>query len=131
MGLGNRLISVLNKVFSIIYMKNLYVGSLPYSTTQDELNELFAQAGAVERVVIIMEDGRSKGFGFVEMTNEDEAMKAIEMFNGYDMGGRTLIVNEARPRVEGARPTGPRTGGPRRDDDRRGGSSFQGGRSRY
>lgn len=112
-------------------MKNLYVGSLPYSTTQDELNELFAQAGAVERVVIIMEDGRSKGFGFVEMTNEDEALKAIEMFNGYELGGRTLIVNEARPRVEGARSNGPRNNGPRRDDDRRGGSNFQGGRSRY
>ncbi len=79
--------------------KKLYVGGLPYSTTQDELKELFSQSGAVESATIITDKmtGRSRGFGFVEMTNDEEADKAIETWNGKDFGGRTLTVNEAKP----------------------------------
>ena len=79
--------------------KKLYVGGLPYATTDTELKEAFAQAGNVESAVIIMDkmSGRSKGFGFVEMSSDEEAQKAIEMMNGKDFGGRTLTVNEARP----------------------------------
>lgn len=79
--------------------KKLYVGGLPYSTTQDALQAAFAQAGNVASAVIITDKmtGRSKGFGFVEMSTDEEAMKAIEMFNGKDFEGRTLTVNEARP----------------------------------
>lgn len=79
--------------------KKLYIGGLPYSTTSDELKEHFSKAGEVTSATIITdrESGRSRGFGFVEMPNDEEAMKAIEEFNGKDFGGRTLIVNEARP----------------------------------
>ncbi len=79
--------------------KKLYVGGLPYSTTNDELRDAFAQAGAVDSATIIMDKmtGRSKGFGFVEMSNDDDAAKAIDMWNGKDFGGRKLTVNEARP----------------------------------
>jgi len=80
----------------------LYVGNLPYSMTQDGLNEMFAGAGTVASATIISDrmSGRSKGFGFVEMSSEDEAKKAIEMFNGQEMEGRKIIVNEARPMEE-------------------------------
>lgn len=79
--------------------KKLYVGGLSYSTTEDALKELFAQAGTIESATIIMDrmSGRSKGFGFVEMSSEDEAQKAIEMFNGKELDGRSITVNEARP----------------------------------
>ena len=79
--------------------KKLYVGGLPYATTDSELKDAFSAAGAVESAVIIMDkmSGRSKGFGFVEMSSDEEAQKAIEMMNGKDFGGRTLTVNEARP----------------------------------
>ena len=89
--------------------KKLYVGGLPYSTTQDALRDAFAQAGTVESATIIMDkmSGRSKGFGFVEMTNDEEASKAIEMWNGKDFEGRKLTVNEARP----LEPRAPRRGG--------------------
>ncbi len=82
--------------------KKLYVGGLPYSTTEDSLKTAFSQAGAVSSSVIIMDkmSGRSKGFGFVEMESDDDAAKAIEMFNGKDFEGRTLTVNEARPMTE-------------------------------
>ena len=87
----------------------LYVGGLPYSTQEDALKELFAQAGSVVSAVIIMDkmSGRSKGFGFVEMATQEEASKAISMFNDQEFEGRKLTVNEARPME--ARP--PRTGG--------------------
>lgn len=77
----------------------LYVGGLPYSTTQDALQAAFAAAGTVTSATIIVDKmtGRSKGFGFVEMSTEEEAQKAIEMFNGKDFEGRNLTVNEARP----------------------------------
>lgn len=79
--------------------KRLYVGGLPYATTENELREAFAQAGAVESASIVMDrmSGRSKGFGFVEMVSDEDAQKAIDAWNGKDFGGRTLTVNEARP----------------------------------
>jgi RNA recognition motif-containing protein len=103
--------------------KKLYVGGLSYSTTEDTLKDAFAQAGAVETATIILDkmSGRSKGFGFVEMSTEEEAAKAIEMFNGKELDGRTLTVNEARPMTE--RP-------PRRDFNRGGGRGFGGGGGR-
>ncbi len=79
----------------------LFVGSLPWSITDDQLNQHFSQAGQVTSAVVIMDkmSGRSKGFGFVEMATEEEAKKAIEMFNGQELDGRTIVVNEARPMV--------------------------------
>ncbi len=77
----------------------LYVGGLPYETTEDALKDLFSEAGTVTSAVIIIDkiSGRSKGFGFVEMSSEEEAKKAIETFNGKDFGGRNIVVDEARP----------------------------------
>jgi len=77
----------------------LYVGNLDYGVTSDQLGQLFAQAGTVTDAVVITDrrSGRSKGFGFVQMSSEDEAKKAIEMFNGKDFEGRPMVVNEARP----------------------------------
>lgn len=82
--------------------KKLYVGSLPYETTEDELKELFVQAGTVESANIITDkfSGRSRGFGFVEMSSDEEAQKAIKMLNGHQIGERTIVVNEARPMTE-------------------------------
>ena len=79
--------------------KKLYVGGLPYSTTDAELKAHFEQAGPVISATIIMDkmSGRSKGFGFVEMENDADADKAISSFHGQDFGGRNLTVNEARP----------------------------------
>lgn len=79
---------------------NIYVGNLPYSTTPDELREVFAAFGevAAARIVSDRETGRAKGFGFVEMPNDDDARKAIEALNGNEIGGRKAVVNEARPR---------------------------------
>ena len=103
--------------------KKLYVGGLPYSTTNDELKDHFSAAGSVDSAVIIMDkmSGRSKGFGFVEMSSDEEAQNAISMFNGKDFGGRNLTVNEARPMEERA----PRTGGGG------GGGGFNRGRRDY
>lgn len=80
----------------------LYVGGLPYATTEEELKEAFSAAGTVTSAVIITDrmSGRSKGFGFVEFETGEEAEKAIEMFHESEMGGRKIIVNEARPREE-------------------------------
>ena len=80
----------------------LYVGNLPYTTTEEDLRKFFAEAGSVESAAIITDkiSGRSKGFGFVEMSSEEEAKKAIESFDGKDFGGRNLVVNEARPKKE-------------------------------
>lgn len=79
--------------------KKLFVGGLSYETTEATLKETFSQAGTVESAKIIMDkmSGRSKGFGFVEMSSEEEAQKAIEMFNGKEIDGRSVTVNEARP----------------------------------
>lgn len=77
----------------------LYVGGIPYTTTQDELRAAFAQAGSVASATIISDKmtGRSRGFGFVEMSSADEANRAIELWNGKELGGRTLLVSLARP----------------------------------
>lgn len=112
-------------------MKKLYVGNLPYDATGDDLNQLFSQAGKVESAVVINDkfSGRSKGFGFVEMSNDAEADEAIKKFNEYDMNGRKVIVNEARPpenRDFGGGNRDFRSGPPRRDGGNRGG--FSGGR---
>lgn len=98
-------------------MKKLYVGNLNYETTEEELREYFSAAGTVSSVNLIKDrvSGRAKGFGFVEMENDEEADKAVEMFNGKEFKERTLTVNEARPMEE--RP-------PRRD-------SYDGGNRRY
>ena len=80
----------------------LYVGNLPFQTTSDDLREHFAQAGNVESAQVVEDrmTGRSRGFGFVEMTTPEEAAAAIEQFNGKDFNGRNLTVNEARPRTD-------------------------------
>ena len=101
--------------------KKLYVGGLSYDTTEATLKETFAQAGTVESATIIIDKmtNRSKGFGFVEMSSDEEAAKAIEMFNGKELDGRTITVNEARP----MEPRAPRQGGYNRDS-----RGFGGGR---
>jgi hypothetical protein len=88
----------------------LYVGNLPYSVRDSDLEQSFGQFGAVTSAKVMMErdTGRSKGFGFVEMGSDAEALAAIEGMNGQPLGGRSLVVNEARP-MEARRP--PRTGG--------------------
>ncbi|MEX1063959.1 MAG: RNA-binding protein [Candidatus Paceibacterota bacterium] len=90
----------------------LYIGGLPYETTDERLKEVFSQAGEVTSANVIIDkmSGRSRGFGFVEMSNDEDAAKAIEMFNGNDFDGRNIVVNEARP----MEPRAPRGGG-RRD----------------
>lgn len=82
--------------------KRLYIGGLPWKTTDDALKAHFSQVGEVESVSIITDrmTGRSKGFGFVEMVNDEDAQKAVEMFHGKEFEGRTLTVNEARPMEE-------------------------------
>ncbi len=77
----------------------LYVGSLPYSTTEQQLSDLFGQHGVVQSAKVITDrfTGQSRGFGFVEMSTDEEAQKAIASLHGTDFGGRTLVVNEARP----------------------------------
>jgi RNA recognition motif-containing protein len=79
--------------------KRLYVGNLPFSATDDSLMQMFQQAGQVEsaRIITDRDTGRNKGFGFVEMSTEQEAADAITKFNGADLGGRSITVNEARP----------------------------------
>ena len=81
---------------------NIYVGNLPYSTTPDELREVFAAFGevAAARIVNDRETGRAKGFGFVEMPEAEQANAAIAALNGSEQGGRKLVVNEARPRED-------------------------------
>lgn len=102
---------------------------MPYTATQDELNDLFAQAGKVASITLITDKytGKSKGFAFIEMEEEQDAAKAIQELNGKDMGGRNIVVSEARPREE--RPSRDShsfqrggTGGQRRDSFRRGGN---------
>ncbi len=98
--------------------KKLYVGGISYSTPESGLRDAFAQCGAVVSATIIMDKmtGRSKGFGFVEMTNDAEAEAAIAKWNGQELDGRKLTVNEARP----MEPRAPRTGGFDRSNDRGG-----------
>ncbi len=79
---------------------NIYVGNLNYKVNEDELREVFEEYGTVDSAKVITDkySGRSKGFGFVEMTNQDEAQRAIEELNGASLGNREMVVNEARPR---------------------------------
>ncbi len=100
---------------------NIYVGNIPWSTDEDAVRELFEQYGAVDSVKLIKdrETGRLRGFGFVEMTEDDSARNAIEQLNQSDFGGRTLVVNEARPRDNRGGGGGGRRGG--------GGGGFGGG----
>jgi RNA recognition motif-containing protein len=81
----------------------LYVGNLPYSTTDEQLMELFSRAGVVDNVRVMrdMATGRARGFGFVQMGSDADAQKAIEQFHQYQLDGRALVVNEARPKPEG------------------------------
>jgi len=105
-------------------MKNLYVGNLPHSTTETELRNLFEAHGTVDKITLVTDrdTGRSRGFGFVEMTNATEADKAIATLNGTDLGGRTLTINEAKPKSERPGGGGNRFGGGggRRRDGHRG-----------
>ena len=79
---------------------NIYVGNLPFATSDGDLRELFSQVGGVSsaRVITDRETGRSRGFGFVEMDSSEEAMQAIQKFHGFSLNGRNLTVNEAKPR---------------------------------
>jgi RNA recognition motif-containing protein len=103
-------------------MTNIFVGNLDFHVAEDELRQLFAQFGQVDRVSVMMDrvTGRSRGFAFVEMTNNEEGEKAIAELNGSQFSGRTLNVNEARPKVErgGERNSGFDRGGSRRRDRR-------------
>src|SRR6202045_1629171 len=85
--------------------KKLYVGNLPYSVSDSDLQQMFEEHGTVQSAQIIMDrdTGRSKGFGFVEMGSDQEAQAAISALNGKEIDGRSLTVNEARPRTEGGR----------------------------
>ena len=105
----------------------LYVGGLPYQTTEQDLIDLFSQGGEVASAVVITDrdTGRSKGFGFVEMNDEQEARSAIERFNGATLGSRTITVNEARERQSGGGGRGGYGGG--RDRDRRSGGGYKRG----
>jgi RNA recognition motif-containing protein len=102
--------------------KKLYIGNLPFSATEQALSDLFSQCGTVEstKIVTDRETGRSKGFGFVEMSSDEEAADAISKLNGSDCEGRTITVSEARPMV----PREKRPGGFGGD---RGGSGSRGG----
>lgn len=123
-------------------MKNIYVGNLPMDLTEDELRELFVEFGDIESSSIIKDKftGQSRGFGFVKMSNDEEAEAAISGVDGKNVKGNTLRVNEARPRPEGGRGGfgggGPRReggggfGGPRRGGDS-GGGFGGGGRGRF
>jgi cold-inducible RNA-binding protein len=108
-------------------MKNIFVGNLSFNTNEDEVRSAFEAYGQVDRVSILTdrETGRSRGFGFVEMTNNEEGDKAITALNGSQLGGRTINVNEARPKAE-------RSGGGFRDRGDRGDRGGRGaGRERW
>ncbi len=110
--------------------KRLYVGGLPYSATEQDLENLFASAGTVSSAVVVTDryTGQAKGFGFVEMSTDAEAEAAINSLNGTTMGGRTLTVNEAKPREDRSGGGGGRSGGyGGGGGGGRGGSSDRGG----
>ena len=109
--------------------RRLYVGNLPYTTGEAELQELFSKAGNVESVRVMRDaaTGRARGFAFVEMATDDAAQKAITEFNQYQIEGRALVVNEARPRAQGG---GGRGSGRSGGDDFGGGGDHDGGRRR-
>ncbi len=111
-------------------MKNIFVGNLSFSTTEDELRQMFEAYGQVDRVSIMTDrdTGRSRGFGFVEMASNEDGEKAITALNGSQTGGRTLNVNEARPKTERSGGGG---GGGRDRGDRGGRGGGSGRRDRY
>ena len=108
---------------------NIYIGNLSYDATDQDLEELFSPYGEVSKTTIIMdrETGRSKGFGFAEMPDDDAAKTAIDALNGSTFLNRNITVNEARPREERPRGGGGYRGGGYRGGDRRGGGGFRGG----
>jgi RNA recognition motif-containing protein len=111
-------------------LKKLYIGNLPFQASEDELGSWFKQAGVTAANVTLVQDrfsGQPRGFGFVEVNNDDEANRAIQSLNGQDFMGRKLVVNEARPRREGEG-RGGRGGGYGRE---RGGRGGGGVRERY
>ena len=124
--------------------KNLYVGNLPFRTSDQDLQEHFSQAGQVASVNIIMDkfSGKSRGFGFVEMATEEEARKAVEQLHGSQLDGRAITVAEARPKTEGGGGGGGGHhhregggggyggGGHREGRESRGGGGHRGGRDR-
>jgi cold-inducible RNA-binding protein len=107
----------------------LYVGNLSFQTSSEDLQQLFAQAGTVESATVVedRDTGRSRGFGFVEMASKEEGERAIEQFNGTDLAGRNLTVNEARPRED----RGGRGGGGGGGRGGYGGNRGGGGRGGY
>src|SRR5712692_9469512 len=109
------------------YRLRLYVGSLSYQTTEQELADLFGQVGQVISATVITDrdSGRSKGFGFVEMSNDDEAQKAIDQLNGTTLGSRQIVVNQAREKRDNQYGGGGNRGG----YNSRGGSGRSGSRS--
>jgi len=112
-------------------LKNIFVGNLDFNTSEEELRQMFEAYGQVDRVSIMTdrETGRSRGFGFVEMANAEDGEKAIAALNGSQLGGRTLNVNESRPKVE--RGGGGGGGGGRDRGGRGGGGGGGGGRNRW
>lgn len=111
----------------------LYVGNLAYSVTNEDLEALFSQAGKVESAVVVTDkfSGQSRGFGFVEMADSNEAAKAIEEFNETELKGRAIRVNEARPREGGGPRGGGGGGGGRERRGRNGGGGGGGGGRRW
>jgi RNA recognition motif-containing protein len=111
-------------------MKNLFVGNMSFQTTAADLRALFEPFGQLARVHVATdrETGRARGFGFVEMPNDEEAAKAIAGLDGKEIGGRNLKVNEARPKAESTGPRGPR--GPQSGGNSGGNSGGGGGRGR-
>ena len=109
--------------------KKLFVGNLNFKTNDDDLKELFGQAGTVDSATVMMDraTGRSRGFGFVEMSSDEEAAKATQQFNGFEFQGRNLNVNEARDRVPGGGPRGGGYGGGYGGGGHRGGGYGGGG----
>src|SRR4029450_3269038 len=110
--------------------RRLYVGNLPYKATDEDLTTLFSSAGSVAsaRVMRDMATGRARGFGFIEMASDEAAQKAIEQFNEYEMDGRKLVANEAKPKAEGGgRGFGAGGGGVGRGGKRGGGGGGLGG----
>jgi RNA recognition motif-containing protein len=110
----------------------LYVGNLAFQTTSEDLQQLFGEVGTVESASVIedRETGRSRGFGFVEMSSKEEGQKAIQQFNGHEVGGRALNVNEAKPREDRGGGRGG-FGGGRNGGGNGGGRGGYGGGSRY